>query len=78
MIVDEEKGRPDDGEDGKSPSPPEAIKEVALAKIFDDAHGNEEQGVDLMLSSFLVVVQKPGPAQITARPDFSVTPKGQK
>ena len=54
------------------------LREPPARRYLDEAHGNEEQGVDLVLSSFLVVVQKPGPVQIAARPDFSVTPKCQK
>ena len=31
-----------------------------------------------MLCSFMVVVQKPGPSQVAARPDFTIAPKRQK
>jgi hypothetical protein len=78
MVVDEEKGCADDGEDGERPSTPEAIQETAHARILDDGHSNEEQGVDLVLSNFMGVVQKPGPLQVAAWPDFSVTPQSQK
>ena len=78
MIVDEEESRADDGEEAECPRAPEAIERCARAKILDDGYGNEEQGVNLVLPSFLVVVQKPSPVQVAARPDFSVAPKSQE
>ena len=47
-------------------------------KILDNGHRDEEQSIDLVLSSFMVVVKKPGPTQVAARPDFGVTPKSQE
>src|ERR1700747_3356898 len=78
VIVDEEKDRAGDGEDRECPRAPEAIQGAVRPQILDKAHGNKEEGVDLVLSGFLVVVQKPRPVHVAARPDFSVTPGSQE
>src|SRR5437879_8569276 len=78
VIVNKERRRSYDGQDGECPGPPKTIEGSARAKIFDYANRNENQRIDLVLSSFPVVVQKPRPAHVAARPDFSITPRGQR
>src|SRR4029077_4204864 len=78
VIVNKERRRTYDGQDGECPGPPKTIEGSTRAKIFDYANRNEKERINLVLSSLPVVVQKPRPAHVASRPDFSITPKGQE
>ena len=77
VIVDEEQVAPTMARMGM-PSAPEAIEGAVRTEIFDDANCQKQEGINLVLSSFVVVVQKPASSSYCRAARFQHHSKGAR
>src|SRR5215475_5288214 len=78
MVMDQQHACSQNGNHGKSPNLPESGQEASNANVFDYSDCNKEERVDLMLTSFGIMLKKPCPAEVASGPYFRVTPNREE
>ena len=74
MIVEKQETCTDQSQERKGPASPESVELGAGSEILDDSNQYQQDGIDFVLACLQVVMDQKSPAQVAARPDFSVTP----
>src|SRR3977135_2151040 len=78
MVMNKQQYRTEHSQDRESPPLPEGGQFSFAAEVLDTTHQDQKDRVDLVLSGLGIMVDQPGPTQLSTGPDFLIAPHHQK